>query len=151
MKYYSKEETIKRHREMWNWIADQVESGEIDLNTFDDIHELKIKAIQTLHSEDENNIRNDCYLCDYASRQLYYYFITPNSICGVRDRCFCYYCPLGHDKNPNPSKCLNGLYGDVCDFFCFEKFDEFIKLAREIANLPEANFNDAELNCKKGE
>lgn len=71
-------------------------------------------------------ILNSCYLYEYTGGH-------------------CDYCPL--DK-PQNKRCLDGLYMRWC--FC-KSYEEAADLADQIAELPEVNFNGAELNCKKGE
>lgn len=131
--YYNKEETIKRHREMWNWIADQVESGTIYPDTFPGILSLKAKAIRTLFPEDVGMISSNCYLCDYA-----YYESLERAVTNMEKKCR--FCPLGYGETTTPGGCLNGIYGNLLNESITPV--EFVRLAREIANLPERNFSD---------
>ena len=152
---YNKEETIKRHREMWNWIADQVETGKItgDKDVSPTIHELKGLAIKTLHPEDDGKLLANCYLCDYAYYALRRMIRQPtnsskklNIVELVETRC--HFCPLGYTETTSIDRCLNYNYFRIkvlFDFICYDdRRSEFVGLAREIANLPEREINENE-------
>ena len=138
MKYYSKEETIKRHRKMWSWMADKVESWNIRNSRFNELWFFKEYAIKKLYPEDVNELEENCYLCDYAQHQK-----DLNRGCmGMK----CHFCPLGHQETLLPSNCLNFLYYIADDKFenlnCDSCKSEFVAISREIADLPERNFSD---------
>lgn len=136
MKFYSKEETIKRHREMWNWIADHVEIAMAVCKISDTLAYLKNVAISVLHPEDVNKIRDNCYLCNYAANQR-----DISRVLVER----CHFCPLGNFECCHTGDCLHGLYEKTQTKYNLLEFgdgrNEFVKLAREIANLPERNFS----------
>lgn len=54
----SREEAIKKHRDMWNWIADRIKESK----SMQCIYGLKEKYTHQ-HNED---VAYDCYLCQYC-------------------------------------------------------------------------------------
>lgn len=137
-----KQEAIKYHREMWNWIAEQYENG-----SEEHIEVLKDKFIELKH---HNYIYCDCYCCEYADNE---------SLINTHDH-RCYSCPVvwGNEKEANeyyktkvtpldkPYYCmgysnLDGLFGkirDLTESYIVElKRKEVVELAKQIANLEE--------------
>lgn len=126
----TKEEAIRRHRLMWNYIADESARTRTRIN--------KVDAL--IHFRWEKMPFNLCWCCEYANQNY-------NTLCdhcpldfakgnanGVK------YCAIGYtDAN---GTCQYGLYAkwslikrlDSCDS---EKLDEYIDLAKRIANLSE--------------
>lgn len=145
-KNYNKEETIKRHREMWNWIADQVDSGAIDPQKLGNsvVGELKLETIKALaihavHPEDDCNLFNNNYLCDYANRLVTRDYANRGStVCYDWSWDRCEFCPLGREDASGPGNCLDGIYGELIGV-CDEDGDmmEFVGWARDVADLPE--------------
>lgn len=97
----SKEEAIRKHREMWNWIADRVK----ERKQLVDVDGLKQDYIEQHNESAEYN----CYLCQYCLDK-----VEDNEWC---ERCK--YCPLDWESYGNEYglyQCLDnhdemGLYG----------------------------------------
>ena len=132
----TKEEVIRRHRLMWNYIADESARARTRIS----------KGDALIHFGWKETPFNYCWCCEYADRKASKYCYYKN---------MCDYCPLDLRKgNSNgviycSTKYMNiygvfqeGLYTkwnsirllDSCDS---EKLDEYIDLAKRIANLPE--------------
>lgn len=105
---HSKEWYVQKHREMWNWIADQIEN------------EKRVSDIDALKSKwcSEHNISayNDCLACEYNTEGY-----CRTGCLFTWGECF----PFVH--------CVAGYYGE-----CYRCKDwlEQAELARKIANLP---------------
>lgn len=133
----SREEAIRKHREMWSWIAEQYEY-ELDVP----VKRLKTKFVKEHYPNDYP--ASMCYCCEYAG-------IVLNSEIGG-SRYNCERCPLEW-----PSTC--------CELMCSHKTDELdsdglyeqciyqslsyianykkaASIAREIANLPERKIEE---------
>lgn len=103
------EEAVDQHRKMWNWIADSIESFQVN--------GIEIKEAYMQEYFPNNSIVCNCSCCEY-------------------DRIFgkgtCRYCPIAWEQN---GYC--GL--EYCDFkeatLC-ENYAQAAKIARKIANLP---------------
>lgn len=120
----TKEETIKEHRKMWNYIADEIMIADIS-NIY--LFDLEGSYFIT-HGISECQIPTlKCYCCDYAR-------YSTNS---------CSACPITWTKNGICDKC-----GSLCspyaklDHLLPLKYEEIgreylASLAREVANLPE--------------
>lgn len=96
------EDLIKLHRKYWAFIA---------------ANELKYKPMIVNSRGDNPNIMHDCFLCEYAHRQI------------KREKIpfkFCSYCPS--KKKETTNGCLDGLYKEWC-----ESDDDLIEKALEIA------------------
>ena len=108
----TKEEAIREHRKMWNWIAEQYEQY-----GFQDIACLKDEYLNTYRPE-FLSMDSECFCCEYVTQQ------------GAE----CTECPVVWGGN-KAYICTSGEYGRLC---CVKK-DKFIAgfLARKIANLPE--------------
>lgn len=120
----SKEEAIRKHREMWNWIADRIKERKQLVN----VDELKREYIEQ-HNE---NVEYSCYLCQYCADRIDY------------DERYekCKYCPLDWESDEDEYglyQCLDnhkeiGLYRKVKIAVIWE---EQYKLCKKIANLKE--------------
>lgn len=116
----TKQEAIKNHREMWNWIADKIEKEEMVLN----VYELKKQYCKQFR---KFWTRNFCFLCGYASDYG------------------CSKCPVKWPSTADEYMCEdNGKGGDGLWIECYDMHDKGYtdwqkqaKLARQIANLPE--------------
>lgn len=138
----SREEAVRKHREMWNWIGSMLKSGlwrsVIDVTytvgkyTFvlisptiaDIVISLKYSYIKMVGDTD---IRNSCYCCDYTLSKY--------------DQCESgYLCPIIWSECSDPEKCSDSLYG----VFRYPgvSFEEAGDIAYQIANLPERNINE---------
>lgn len=143
VKLKSKEDYIKMHREMWNWIADNIKDLIMNKHV-KDILEAKELFIQNYLIG--TDIRFNCFCCEYAiieSQDEYYY---------------CNYCPLNwnskryefmceHNDSANWYKANRlsiALYSKVhngqsdCDKeYIANTFDKVITICRNIASLEE--------------
>ena len=138
---FTKQEAVRHHRDMWNWIADELEKHE---NTYETIWELKEKFIDINFLPE---ILNDCFCCQYVDSHYYGKWGSPGAckICPliwgneefVGDTCFCEGLSLEDDETIDYEK-TRGLYGKLIDVLIDEKdFEKGARLARKIANLPE--------------
>lgn len=123
----TREQAIKEHRKMWNWLAEHPEKWK------DDYFEI--------HHEQLGYIYNDCFLCEYNSQNSDYY-------CG--EDCLC---DWGEVNDCIGSSQKLGLYGLYCrlknHLYCIDKNSVWSKdiieglqliiscTARAIAELPE--------------
>lgn len=136
MKNLTREQAIKEHRKMWNWIAESYEQG----NTWN-----ITKAKQAYFEENElGSLKTGhCFLCEYA----YEKYIEEGSL-EVKNRCD--FCPLSFKHNIFESElesyCSSqgSLYRIIYDFSCsinLKQQESFRKalagLCRTIANLDE--------------
>lgn len=136
-KTMTKEEAIRKHRAMWNWIAERIEQSQHVV----DICQMKCRYIW--EEEHDDVIKNECYCCEYAFMKNG----TTNKMCG--------YCPLiwkTEEDGVKQYQCEVGCKSDDGDFEdgqwweckgLYDRYDnpwgEQARLAREIANLPERN------------
>ena len=139
--YLTKEEAIAHHRKMWNWIADRLEEHHRGC----DIHMYKAKYIK--ENFPYNDIKNNCFCCQYAAQEV-------DDIL----KHFCIYCPLrwGTEANTDAFFCEQGncdIPVEYLSLFDFDEeyglwsyaqkltenyyYDEAAKVARQIVNLPE--------------
>lgn len=120
----SKEEAIRKHREMWNWIADRIK----ERKRLVDVDSLKQGYIEQ-HNE---SVRYNCYLCQYCIDK-----VEGNGWYGK-----CKYCPLDWESSGGKYgsyQCLDnneedGLYGKAKSTMVWE---EQYELCKKIANLKE--------------
>lgn len=119
----SREEAIRKHRDMWNWIADRIK----ERKQLVDVGNLKLVYVKQ-HNE---SVSYNCYLCQYCADRV-----------GARVDEKCKYCPLNWESNGDEYglyQCLDnndemGLYrkADVT-----EVWEEQYELCKKIANLKE--------------
>lgn len=120
--YLTKVQAIKKHRHMWNWIADETErTGTIIVK--DDY----FIAMGITYSYDIPAY--DCYCCEYDKQQNGGEFVGR-----------CKYCPLDWDSKCGRFMCCDKeRVGDDKGLFARWKnalnIEESVKLARKIANL----------------
>lgn len=139
----SKEEAIKNHRAMWNWIADQYEKGSNQRVRF-----LKREYIDTMDSNRDERIKKlyvSCYCCYYAGI---------NNIANNKYRFNCDQCPVVWPSYAEEGMCCEGTFRtigiglyeiiDECTAF-YKGIDEIrdilVKLCRLVADLPENTYN----------
>lgn len=121
----SREEAIRKHREMWNWIAERIKERKRSVI----IDNLKREYVGQ-HNE---NILYNCYLCDYCFDMLEK---------GEEFEKRCKYCPLDWESEGDKDglyQCLAnyeevGLYRKAKGAVIWE---EQYKLCKKIANLKE--------------
>ena len=120
-----REEAIKKHRAMWNWIAEQIVTNERTMN----IAMLKNNYIGMQGDILKLYTCNNCYLCAYTKVN-------------------CEECPLLWPSHANNYKCeygyilsnrdnSTGLYSRCLNLMDSGKWKLQAQLAYEIANLPE--------------
>lgn len=123
----SKEEAIRKHRDMWNWIAERIQ----ERKQLVDVDELKREYIDQ-HNE---SVLYNCYLCNYCVDML------ETKYWKVR----CRYCPLYWESDGDEDglyQCLDnheeyGLYGKVRKVRSTMVWEEQYELCKKIANLKE--------------
>ena len=112
-----REEAIKKHRAMWNWIAEQIENEKCAMR----IGILKAKFLE-MQGDDTTAMKAkcNCYLCYYTDYD-------------------CRNCPLVWPSDARDLKCEAGygLYKQCRMLFYENDWQLQAKLCREIANLPE--------------
>lgn len=110
----TREEAIKNHRKMWNWIADQIRDGRKDVT----ISHLKEKYLIE-HNFIPALIFHHCFCCEYVLQESNDYDD------------YCESCPFiwGNEKH-----CEDGYFceNEGWNWAVFNKEN-----AKEIANLPE--------------
>lgn len=121
-----REEAIKKHRAMWNWIAEQIVTNEHTMN----IAMLKVKYIEMQDDGMQKMYtHNKCYLCAYTNVN-------------------CEECPLLWPSDVSSYQCEaglilpdghidEGLYCRCWKLYNSNKWELQAQLAYEIANLPE--------------
>lgn len=133
----SREEAIRKHREMWNWIAEQYENGS-DVP----VHRLKQTFIKKYYPYDSPV--SDCYCCAYTET------LTELEIGGSLYNCE--KCPLEWPSNEKFFMCvyktrvleMYGLYGKITCYTdpTMGTYKKAVTIAREIANLPEKKIEE---------
>lgn len=138
----SKEEAIKNHRAMWNWIADQYEKGSNKRVRF-----LKREYIDTMDPNRDARVElhASCYCCYYAGI---------NNIVGADNRYMfnCDQCPVVWPSYAKEGMCCEessstiGLYEFIEECTdVYMRIDEIrdilVKLCRLVADLPENTYN----------
>ena len=114
----TREETVREHRKMWNWIADQFEKGRET-----EAYYLKIEYVVMLE-KDEEEILHNCFLCQYDCQE---------------NKGFCKSCPLDWgDSCSFACELGSSPLWRKCQY-ASEDGDYAVaaKIARQIANLPE--------------
>ena len=128
----TKEQAIKEHRKMWNWIADQYKNRCINY-----IYEVEQRYIDECTNYSSDEIASNSFCCEYSDQN------------DVSDSCDS--CPLAWDKITGFCACLQtdklnedgdfaGLYQKVTDETWDSSeidFDKVYKLCKQIASLPE--------------
>ena len=114
----TKEEAVRRHRELWNKIAEMIkENGCAAYNWNGDY--IKLKALDILGYDE--NIKNDCWCCEY-------------DILRSTEQNTCKNCPIKW----NDQYCYDSEYRDFCRTLdAKDDDDEAYRIAKVIANLPE--------------
>lgn len=126
-----KEEAIRKHRDMWNYIADEIENEQYAMNI------AVLKAIYLVRVGDANDDLKhhaNCYLCHYTNFK-------------------CDDCPLKWPSDSSVAKCefgfknehgmsTAGLYKQCYELGYSEYWEKQAKIAREIANLPERKMSN---------
>lgn len=136
----TREEAIRKHREMWNWIAEQYECGHGTT-----VNILKRNFIKKYYPGD--NPYANCYCCGYSTE------ISEIDGKGLSLNCNCDMCPLEwpsdyHDlmccyKRRNRKEVIHGLYKQIL-YYSSQVMDykKAATIAREIAKLPERKIEE---------
>ena len=117
----TKKEVLELHKEMWNWIADNISNHNYNVTKLKKEF-CEMKGIQAV---------NNCFCCEYGAQ------LTGSSL--SEDRCP--QCPVlwgtedEHDKFFCEGYDEKGLYARIMIAECEGDFETAIKLARQIANL----------------
>ena len=116
-----KEETIRRHRELQNKIA------ELCTSKFR-VFEIKYVAFKALGYDDPIEFPNNmCWACEYALYSAIYIHRTTKGIC--------HFCPLKWKTEPCCDK--GGEYDMWRRYMRDGNYEQAAEMARVIANLPE--------------
>ena len=164
MERLTKERAIELHRDMWNWIA-----SELNKNPDAKVCNLKNKYIKTnpnIHKYQEYNynedlVYNNCFCCEYALQQANpRMFANDFDFWKEFDTDFCEHCPLrwGTEDNTEDFFCETGLEHNykaldvqkttgLWQIINYAKEinltpEEKINIARQIANLPEKRYDN---------
>lgn len=136
----TREEAIRKHREMWNWIAEQYECGHGTT-----VHILKKNFIKKYYPGD--NPYANCYCCECSTE------ISEIDGKSLSLKCNCDMCPLEwpsdyHDlmccyKRRNYKEEIHGLYKQIL-YYSSQVMDykKAATIAREIAKLPERKIEE---------
>ena len=146
----TKQEAIKYHREMWNWIAEQYENGSEE--------QIEILKNNFTSSKYHRFICCNCYCCEYAEN------IKDEKLFYTHNFHRCYYCPViwGNEKEADEyyktevapfnsskkpyycigySSSIGGLFGKISKLIKKSNVElkrkEIVELAKQIANLEE--------------
>lgn len=129
----TKQQAVEEHRKMWNWIADQLETGQ----NIKDVASLKEKYCMS----NDFHITHNCFCCEYNKRfnSIYDCDYCP-LIWGTESKVNDYYCELGlkayeyNIKNDDEEACLWIIADNYAESGEYKKAAEY---ARKIANLSE--------------
>ena len=120
-----REEAIKKHRAMWNWIAERIENNQCTMNIANlKANFLQLKGDYTL----DMRLYHNCYLCYYSEGDCE---ICPLLWPSEAQRLNC---ELGYKLGIDYSR---GLYNKCYNLYDENDWQLQAKLCREIANLPE--------------
>lgn len=123
---FGREEAIEKHRALWREIARDLEENPSDCTP-----KIKETVLARLSPNEAGLILNDCYLCHYAEYQSF-------GTCYHR----CHFCPLSKDV----VECLGGLWLRFNKAILKCNTEEAIRLAKEIAELPERSDSEEAQN-----
>ena len=134
----SKKEAVRKHRMMWNWIADQYQYGSTK-------SVLELKQEFTRVNDPGVKIPSGCYCCMYAGERSD--FFTPISV----NQCLynCERCPLEWPASDDTKELMCyglGLYTYVAMHTPIQPGcgdpHKVTTVARKIANLPERKIEE---------
>lgn len=119
----AKEQAVKEHRKMWNWIAEQLENG-VESN----VSQLKNKYCKASGV----HLLDDCFCCNYA-RIIKGDGCQSCPILWGSEKCSNrFYCE--YDESGNVNK---GLWWTAQQKSLNHNYKEAAVIAKQIANLPE--------------
>lgn len=138
----TKEEAVRRHRELWNKIAELCTSKDIGMGTGDSIKYIALKSLG--YDDPLCAPTNRCWACEYAINKAIYLYAINKAIylhkcnSGLKVRILedmCHFCPIKwkttqcHDEG--------GEYEIWIRHLVVGEFEDAAEMARVIANLPE--------------
>lgn len=130
MKKLTKEDTIQKHRHMWNWIANENKKL-IDVPVAACVDKLSYFIFHNILNEERPMW--ECYLCEYSMQQSYHDI-----------ECRCNFCLLDWSNNGEieactclRSECVDGFYTQFLDSLHCNDRKSCANIAQIIANLPE--------------
>ena len=159
----SKEKAIEWHRKMWNWIINRlINEPKLDVCElkilFFRIHKLDF-ITSSKNEEYDDPIENYCFCCEYAFHQANPDIYKPGFEKYLPGTTFtyCSHCPLlwGTENTVDEFYCERGMYSEYAYLISYEDNttglwqlihyaeeigltpEEKIKIAKQIANLPE--------------
>ena len=122
----TRKEAIRKHRVMWNWIADAIENDE-----HPEFTHLKQYASLYIEQHEKDPIRAECYLCEYVYYQ--------------RDK-GCKHCPLRWIdlQGFRCDSCISAysIYNIAIRGFNTLNKQQIIDFVRTISNLEEKGRNE---------
>lgn len=117
----TREEAIRRHRLMWNWIA----------QTSIQEQRCASKREALKHFFWRRKIQSDCWCCEFA--------FSESAVLEHKSKrivCLCECCPI--EWSPNVTcYATAGLYSQFCDAYDSNDYIKAAKIAYQIAELPE--------------
>lgn len=125
----TREEAIEKHRALWREIARDLEENPSDCTP-----KIKEAVLARLSPNDAGLVLNNCYLCHYAEYQSF-------GTCYRR----CHFCPLNKEVSSLLDECLGGLWLQFNKAILRYNIEEAIRLAKEIAELPERSDSEEEV------
>lgn len=134
MAFLTKEECVRRHRLLWNYVADQIlEQGKVPWN-------YKRKAFEHFGwSVPIGSIFSYCWGCYYNRMKRLEMVDDPKHIneSEVNDCPYCPYCLFNWTSDGN-NFCgqHNTLFGRFMDSMAIDNWENAARIAREIANMP---------------
>lgn len=132
----TKSEAVRLHREMWNWIADELEEG-----TVWNIYDLKNLYLYEI-GIDSDEVDNSCFCCEYTRTDGDIFDCSRCPlIWGTEENVKEYFCEEGFYEIPNELPIAeirtDGLWTDARELIYEDRLEDAAKYARYIANLPE--------------
>lgn len=116
----TRKEAIEKHREMWRWLAKEMESKGIILR--------KIDYFDAMGTPDADIPRAYCFVCDYADSLT------------EEDENTCMNCPIlwdCHEDCRNSCLSYNSSYVGYCEAWKMDNLQLAISTAKKISELPE--------------
>ena len=122
----TKELALIDHRKMWNWIANQTEKRGLVMTKSDYLEDFYPNGPSIMH---------DCFCCEYTDKNRHLIDSYGKSRCTL--------CPIDWGDNTHvqtiPQYCERprSPYTKWKECFANNDYEQAVKFAREIANLPE--------------
>ena len=147
MEKLTREDAIRLHREMWNWIADENEEGN-NVEKWDFLIKegfIKSRDPEAFIPCTDYEIDHDCFCCEYAKQKA--------EEDGEEYDYRCQYCPLkwgNENKDLLYMCCEYATENDDEGLYCLWADEDILpskkaEYARQIANLPEREESENEI------